>query len=136
MQRIDPDWLGDILELGRPEVGDGKIEPPLHLTIGVLGQADRAGRTNAFEPRGDIDAVPHEIAVGLLDHIAEMDADAKFDAFFGRQARVALDHAVLYLDRAAHRVDHAAELDDRAVAGALDDAAVMHRDGGVDQIAA
>jgi hypothetical protein len=32
--------------------------------------------------------------------------------------------------------DRAAELDDAAVAGALDDAAVMHRDGGVDQVAA
>ena len=42
----------------------------------------------------------------------------------------------LYFDRAAHRVDHAAELDDRAVAGALDDASVMHGDDRVDQVAA
>ena len=65
-----------------------------------------------------------------------MDADAELDATFGRQAGVALDHAVLHFDRAAHRVDHAAELDDRAVAGALDDAPVMHSDDGVDEIAA
>ena len=39
-------------------------------------------------------------------------------------------------DRAAHGVDDAAELDDAAVAGALDDAAVMDRDGRIDQIAA
>ena len=45
----------------------------------------------------------------------------------GRHARVALDHAVLHLDRAAHRVDHAAELDEAAVAGALDDAPVDAR---------
>ena len=38
-------------------------------------------------------------------------------------------------DRAEHCVDHAAELDDAAVAGALDDAAAMDRDRGVDQIA-
>ena len=44
--------------------------------------------------------------------------------------------AVLHLDRAAHRVDDAAELDDAAVAGALDDAAVMRGDGRVDQVAA
>ena len=47
----------------------------------------------------------------------------------GGDASVALDHAVLNLDRAAHRVDDAAELDDAAVAGALDDAAVMDGDG-------
>jgi hypothetical protein len=37
---------------------------------------------------------------------------------------------------AAHRVDDAAKLDDCAIAGALDDAAVMGGDGGVDEIAA
>ena len=65
-----------------------------------------------------------------------MDADAKFDAALRRQARVALDHAVLHFDRAAHGVDHAAKFDQAAVAGALDDAPMMGGDGGVDQIAA
>ena len=54
----------------------------------------------------------------------------------GGEAGVALDHAVLHLDRAAHGVDHAAELDEAAVAGALDDAPAMRGDGGIDQIAA
>jgi hypothetical protein len=65
-----------------------------------------------------------------------MNADTKFDALLGRQAGVALDHAGLHLDRAAHGVDHAPKLDDRAVAGALHNAPVMHRDDGVDEIAA
>ena len=65
-----------------------------------------------------------------------MNADAKLDPTFGRQAGVALDHARLHLERAAHPVDHAAELDDRAVSGALDDAAVMGRYCRVDQVAA
>src|SRR6185437_3444153 len=49
---------------------------------------------------------------------------------------VALDPAVLHLDAAADSVDHAAELDDRAVAGALDDAAAMGGDRRVDEVAA
>ena len=65
-----------------------------------------------------------------------MNADAKFDAFVECDSRVALDHGVLHFERAAHRVDYAAKLDDAAVAGALDDAAVVHGDGGIDQIAA
>ena len=56
--------------------------------------------------------------------------------FSGGDAGVALDHGGLDFDRAAHRVDHAAELDDRAVAGALDDAPVVHGDDRVDQVAA
>jgi len=37
---------------------------------------------------------------------------------------------------APHGVDDTAELDDRAVASALDDATMMHGDGRIDQIAA
>ena len=129
-ERIDPDRLGDVLELGRAEIGDREIEPPLDLAIGVLGETDRAGLGDPLQPRGDIDAVAHQIAVGLLDDVAEMNADAELDAALGRHAGVALDEAVLHLDGAAHGVDHAAELDEAAVAGALDDAPVMRGDGG------
>jgi len=112
-----------------------KIESPLHLTIGVLGKTDRAGLSDAFQSRCDIDAVAHQIAVGLLDDVAQMDADPKFYAALRRQAGVALDEAVLHLDGAAHGVDHAAELDEAAVPGALDDATVMRVYGGINQIA-
>jgi hypothetical protein len=65
-----------------------------------------------------------------------MNADAKFDAALGRQTGVALDQAVLHLDRAAHGVNDAAELDETTVAGALDDAPMVRGDGGIDEIAA
>jgi hypothetical protein len=41
----------------------------------------------------------------------------------------------LDFDGAAHRIYGAAELDNRAVAGALDERAVVGGDGGVDQVA-
>ncbi len=135
LERIDPDRLGDVLELRRAEIGDREIEPPLDLTIGVLGQTDRARLGDALKPRGDIDAVAHQVAVAFLDHVAEMNADPELDALLGRQTGVALDHALLHFDGAVHGVDHAAKLDQAAVAGALDDAAVMRVDGGIDQIA-
>ena len=62
-ERIDPDRLGDVLELGRAEIADREIEPPLDLPVGVLGETDRAGLADALQPRGDIDAVAHQIAV-------------------------------------------------------------------------
>jgi hypothetical protein len=49
--------------------------------------------------------------------------------------RHALGQAALNFDGTAHRVDHAAELDNCAVAGALDDAAVMHGEDWIDQVA-
>ena len=91
--------------------------------MGGAGQAHSARFANALQPRGDIDAVAHQVAVALLDDIAEMNADAELDAALWRHAGIALDHAVLHFDRASHRVDDAAELDKAAVAGALDDRA-------------
>jgi hypothetical protein len=38
-----------------------------------------------------------------------MDADAELDPALGWNADIAFDHAVLYFDRAAHRVHHAVE---------------------------
>jgi hypothetical protein len=136
LQRVDPNWVSDVLKLGRAEVADSEVQPAFDLAVGILGKTDRAGRRDALEPRSDVDAVAHQIAVGLLDDIAHVNADAKVDALLGRDASVALDHGGLDFDRAAHRVDHAAELDDDPVAGALDDAPVMGSDGGFDQIAA
>ena len=135
LQRIDSDRLDDILELGRAQIADLEIEPSLHLAISVLRKADGAGLRDAFQTRGDIDAVAHQIAIGFLDNVAKMNADAEFDSTFGRQARIALDHGVLDFDSAAHGVDNAAELDERPVAGALNDAPIVHGDGGIDQIA-
>ena len=85
------------------------------------------GLGDAFQSRGDIDAVAHQVAVALLDNIAEVDADAELDAALGRKASIALDHAVLHLDGAAHGIDHAAKLYDAAVAGALHYATVMRQ---------
>src|SRR5580704_10642048 len=136
LQRIDTDRFGDVLELGQAKVAHLQIESAFDLAVGVLGKTDRAGLGDAFKPRSDVDAVAHEVAVALLDDIAEMNANPELDALLGRHAGVALDHCGLDFDRAAHGVDHAAELDDRAVAGALDDAAVVHGDDRVDQVAA
>ena len=121
--------------MGRAQIAHGEIEPRLHLSIGVLGKADRPGLGDTFQSRGDIDAVAHQIAVALLDHIAEMDADAELDATLGRKPGVALDHTVLHLDGAAHGIHDAAELYEDAVTGPLDYAPVMRCDGGIDQIA-
>jgi hypothetical protein len=66
---------------------------------------------------------------------SSVDADTELDAALGWQASVALDHAVLHLDGTANGVDHAAELNEVPVAGALHYAPVMRGDGGIDQIA-
>ena len=65
-----------------------------------------------------------------------MYADAKHDPALRRQTLVALNHAVLHFNGAAHRIHRAPKLHNGSVAGALDDAAVVHRNYGINQIAA
>jgi len=112
------------------------VAPRLRLPVGILRETDGTGLGDPFQPRGDVDAVTHQVAVALLNHIAEMDADAKLDAALGRQASIALDHPVLHFNCAAHGVDHTSELDEDAIARPLNYAAMMQSDGGVEQIAA
>jgi Domain of unknown function (DUF4175)/Aldo/keto reductase family len=90
------------------------------LAVGVLGKTDTARISNAFKARGNVDAVAHQVAIALLDHVAQMDADAELDATLRRKTRVALDHAILHLDCAANGIDDASELYEDAVTRPLD----------------
>jgi len=81
-----------------------------------------------------LDALAHQVAVALLDYIAEVDADAKLDATLIRQPGIALDHAVLHLDGAAHSIHDAAEFGQHLIAGALDDTTMVDRDRWVDKV--
>jgi hypothetical protein len=58
--------------------------------------------------------------------------DPKLDATVLSHPSVALDEAGLDLDSAADCIDDAAELDDRAIPSALDDAAVVGGDSRVE----
>ena len=117
------------------EVDERFLDAVTHLAVGILRETDAARIGNTFEPRRDIDSVTHQIAVALLDHIAEVNTDAELDATFRRKTGIALDHAVLHLDGAAHGIDYAAELNDASVAGAFDHATVVDTDGRGDQFA-
>jgi hypothetical protein len=109
-QQVSAHRLGDVLEALSPEVRHLKLEPRLDLSVGVFGQANLTRLANPFQPGRDIHAIAHEVAVRFLDDVAKMNADAKLDTAFGREPGVALDHASLHLEGAAHGVDDAAEL--------------------------
>jgi hypothetical protein len=104
------------------------------LLIGVLQKADRAGLGDPFEPRGDVDPVAHEVAVGFLDDVADMDSDPELDLPVLGDSRIALNEDALNFEGAAHRIDRAAELDNAPVAGPFDHAAPVCGDGRVEQL--
>ena len=57
-------------ETGTEATGAGEARPaslPLHDRI----EAPRR-LSDAFQPRGNVDAVPHQVAIALLDNVAEV----------------------------------------------------------------
>ena len=73
-----PHRLGDVLEFCSPDVLEGDIDLAANLPVGVVGDADAAGLSDSFKPRGNVDAVAENVVV-IDDDVADMDADAEFD---------------------------------------------------------
>ena len=72
---------------------------------------------------------PSPINIALVDDdVADIDADAEFDAALFGDAGVALGHDALDFEGAARGIDGAGEFDKHTVARGLDDAAAMFGD--------
>src|SRR5262249_48813136 len=127
--------LGDVLQPGFAKIADGKLEPRSHLPVGVLRKTYGSRLGNALPAPRDVHAARHQVAIALLDGVAEMNADAKFDAPLRRQTGVALDHQVLNLDAATNSVDDTAKFHENSIAGSLHDASVVDSDCRIDQVA-
>ena len=132
---IDPHRPLDVLQRLLAHVLEGEVEPVADMVAHRAGDGDAARPGDALEPRRDVDAVAEDV-VALDDDVAEIDADAELDAAVLRHVGVALAHPALDLGGAGDGVHDARELDQHAVAGELDDAALMLGDLGVDQLVA
>jgi hypothetical protein len=125
----------DVLERLLADVLEGNLKAACGILLNAPRDADTARLGQAFEPRGHVYPVAQDVAV-LDDDVPLVDADAELDAVVRPGARVPLGHRLLNLNRAAQRTDHAAELDEQAVAGSLDETAVVLVDLRIDQVAA
>ena len=104
------------------------------LLKGVLGEADRPGVATPSNRAAILTPSPVR-SPSTPRRRRPTGRRRELDATLYRHARIAFDHAVLHFDRAAHRIDHGTKLNDRAITRALDDAAVIHSEGGIDEIA-
>jgi hypothetical protein len=129
------DRPGDVLHPLIAHVLEREAQLVLDVVAHGARNADAAGFGQRLEPRRDVDAIAVDI-VAVDDDVAEIDPDAEIDAAILAQAGVALGHAALNFDGAAHRVDDAGELDEQPVARGLDDAPLVLGDLAVDQLRA
>ena len=97
--------------------------------------ADAPWRCQPLEPGRHVDAIAVDV-VAIDDHVAEVDPDPELDAVLRLEVRVVQGDALLHLDRALDGVNHARELDQRAVARELDRPAAALGDLGIDEVLA
>ena len=111
-----------------------QVELALEMVIGGAGDHHPARFADLLQTSGDVDAIPEQV-IALDHHVAEVDADAEDDPALGGHSTLLLRHALLHGDRAGHRIDHRAELRERAIAHQLDDAAMMLGQERIDDLA-
>jgi hypothetical protein len=121
---IRPHRASYVLDLLRAHILERETHLVPHLLVRRGAYADPARVGQRFKAGGDIHPVAEDVAI-LNDDVANIDAHAEFYATPRLYRTVAGGHPALDLHRAANGIDHAGELDEKAVAGGLDDPSHM-----------
>jgi len=95
--------------------------------VSIVGNANPTRLCDPFETHCNIDPITKDIIV-CDDNITDVNADAKFDPLVLRHIGILFRHAALDFIGAAYGIYDAAELDESAVPGILDDTSAMLSD--------
>jgi hypothetical protein len=103
------------------------LDPPAHMLVRCARNGNAAGFGDAFQPRGDVNAVAKDILAFDQD-IAEVDANPVEDPLPLGRAFVAGGHLPLHRHGAFDRRDHGREFDEHPVAHRLEDSPAVRGD--------
>lgn len=127
------DWSRDVLDMLRAEIIKTEAQLIEDLIAHDSAYANPARLSQHFQARRDIDAITKDV-IAINDDVTKIDTDTKVQSLIRGNAFVALGHAPLDVNCAAHCIDNTREFQQQPVTGRLDDAAVMLRDLGVDEL--
>jgi hypothetical protein len=120
VELIDPHRLLDVLDLPLAHILEGDRQLAADLIVDGTGNEHATRLGQRLQPGRDVDPVTVD-PVLVVDHIPQIDADAKQHAATLRHPLVTRRHPGLDLDRALGGADHAGKLSHDAVAGGVDD---------------
>ncbi len=106
------------------QIVEYRVKTVLHIFMGPAGNADAARLGNLLKACSYIDLVAQQV-IAFGDYVADIDANTEADLVIGFDIPIALSHALLHRERAAHGVDSAGELKQQAVAGSVSDATTV-----------
>jgi hypothetical protein len=132
---IGSNRAGNVLEALLAQIVEPEIEFVADLIVDDSRHTNPARFGNSLQSCRDIDAIAVDVVVLRDDDVAEIDADPEYDPLVFRGRDVALDHPALHRNGAGHGLNHAREFDEDAIAGRLDDPALVLGNLRVDQFA-
>src|SRR5262249_52045067 len=110
--------LINVFQALRAHLNKLDVDLAAHLMVRIVRHADATRLGQDLQAGSDVYPVT-EYVVTLGDDVAEVDANTKSDASVIGYLSRAVSHRRLNFDRAAHRIHHARELQQQAVAGGL-----------------
>jgi hypothetical protein len=124
---VGPDRLGDVLHLWVDQFDEADGQFGSDLVVDGSRDTNATWLGQAFEARGDVDAVPQQI-VAPNDHVADVHTDAKVHLLGIRFGRVLAGQRLLHRDRAFDGVNRAGKVGHNTVPGSIKDATTMISD--------
>ena len=125
----------DVLHRVLAAVDEGDVYVTADMLTDGVGDRDAARLGQALDAGRNVDAVAEDV-LAFDDDVADMDADPVLQRLVLRDAVDPIGHRRLHGDAALDGVDGRGELDQKAIARRLDDAAPMLRDRGIDDLGA
>jgi hypothetical protein len=132
---VDPHWTGNIFEHLLSKVVEPEIEFVPDLIVDDPRHTDSARFGDPLQSGCYVDPITMNVLT-LDDDVAQVDADPEYDPLVFRDRGIALGHPMLHRDRTGDRLDHAREIDQDAVAGRFDNAALVFGNRGVNEFTA
>src|SRR5271169_2343316 len=83
VHQVSLDWPGNVFDLLRPKVLEGKAQLVEHLIAHHTTDTDATRFRQRLQPRGDIHAVTKDV-VAVNDDVTDVDAHTKLDPLFWR----------------------------------------------------
>jgi len=131
VELIDPDGLLDVLDLPLAHFLEVERQFSADLIVDGIGNEHAARLSQRLQPRRDVDAVTVDSGL-VVDHISQIDPNAKPHAATLGHPSVALGHHGLDLDRTLGGAYDAGKLSHDAIASGVDDPPTVPADQGQD----
>ena len=126
----------DVLDGVGPHVLEAQLDLAPDLAEGAAGNEDAAAVRQRLDAGCHVHAFAVDVAVLRHDDVSDVDPDPELDLPLCGHFLLEVGHRPLDLGRALHGVHGAGEFRQQPVAGPFDDAPVVIRDRGIDQVRA